>query len=318
MEPWVYIVIVNYKKWQDAKDCLETVLRSTYNRYTVFVIDNNSQNNSLEYLISWVKNTSNSSSSCLLPNEFKQSIPYNYFLDKDLPRTIDPIALSKLNFVQNTENRGFAAGNNLVLQHICEQDAYVWLLNPDMVIEENTLFELVNFANERPFKSVIGSVVKFFSDKNRVHLYGGAQINFNLATVNLITEKEAVSKIDFICGGSMFVHARHFKELGLLPENYFLYWEETEWCYKAKKEGYKMLVCPNAICYDKISTTIGKSFLADYYYTRNGLLFVSQFKKSKVPIAVFSAFLRLLKRSFQGQWHRSRGVYQGILTFLNR
>jgi GT2 family glycosyltransferase len=187
-----------------------------------------------------------------------------------------------------------------------------------MVVEPDTLSELVNFAISHPFKSVIGSVVKFHSDASRVHLYGGARVNFNSATVSLITQKKEIQYIDFVCGGSFFVHVNHFKQIGLLPEDYFLYWEETEWCYRAKKQGYKMLVCPTAICYDKISATIGKSFLADYYYTRNGLLFVSRFKKDKIKTAIFYAVLRLLKRLFQGQWSRTKGVYQGILEFLNR
>jgi hypothetical protein len=80
--------------------------------------------------------------------------------------------------------------------------------------------------------------------------------------------------------------------------------------------GYKMLVCTSAVCYDKISTTIGKSFLADYYYTRNGLRFISKFKKGKLPLVLISGFLRMSKRVFKGEWSRAKGVFQGMITFL--
>src|SRR4030095_3058863 len=51
--PKVYIVLLNYRKWEDCRDCLQSVLQSTYTNYAVFVVDNNSGNNSLEHLINW-------------------------------------------------------------------------------------------------------------------------------------------------------------------------------------------------------------------------------------------------------------------------
>jgi GT2 family glycosyltransferase len=268
----------------------------------------------------WAKNDLNdpSVSYRFSYEKLERPLSYGYFTDTDLSHTIDFSKIPKLNFIQNASNKGFAAGNNLIVQYLLEQNAYIWLLNPDMVVRKNTLSELVNFAGLHPFKSIIGSVVKFYSDLNKVHLYGGAKINFDSATVNLIKREQDILHIDFVCGGSMFVHASHFKEIGLLPEDYFLYWEEAEWCYRAKKKGYQMQICTTAVCYDKISTTIGKTFLADYYYTRNGLLFISKFRTKKVPMAVFYAVLRLSKRLVKGQWSRSKGVYKGILEFLKR
>lgn len=319
MLPRVYIVILNYKGWQDVIECLESVLRSNYDNYRVFVIDNNSQNNSLEYLIAWADTmTAVSDPMSSSSGNIDNRLSYKYFQSKDLSVGLNLEGLPKLSFVQNEENRGFAAGNNLVLQYLLKEDAYIWLLNPDMVVVKHTLWELVNFAGKHPLKSVIGCSVKFYSNQEKVYLYGGAKINLNSATVNLITEVKDIPTIDYICGGSMFAHAGHFNDIGLLSEDYFLYWEETDWCYQAKGRGYKMLVCTTAVCYDKISTTIGKSFLADYYYTRNGLLFTAKFKKKKVPLVLFSAVLRLIKRAMAGQWKRSKGVYKGIIAFLNR
>ncbi len=306
--PPVYIIILNYKNWEDVSECLQSVFRLTYKNFKVFVVDNNSGNGSLEKLMEWAKNYRNSGTI---------GIKFHFFQNNSLKKE-DLLNNAPLVFIQNDENKGFAAGNNLVLKHLKDEEGFVWLLNPDMVVEEDSLSELVKFAESNERRSIVGSIVKFYSDKKKVHLYGGARINFNSATVNLVTEKKEASKIDFICGGSVFVYAKHFKELGLLPEEYFLYWEETDWCYRAKQKGFEMLVCPTAVCYDKISTTIGKSFLADYYYTRNGLVFVSKFREKKIPIVLLSAVLRMMKRIFSGQWNRSRGVYEGILTFLRR
>ena len=115
-----------------------------------------------------------------------------------------------------------------------------------------------------------------------------------------------------------FTRANNFNTVGLLPENYFLYWEETDWCYTAKLKGYQLLVCPDAICYDKISTVIGKGFLSDYYYARNGLHFVAKFNKPYLWLALPLMGARWLKRIFTGRWDRARGVWIGTIDFLKQ
>jgi GT2 family glycosyltransferase len=110
--------------------------------------------------------------------------------------------------------------------------------------------------------------------------------------------------------------ASNFRELGVLPEEYFLYWEETDWCFRARQAGYELAVCTTAICYDKGGTTIGRGALADFFYTRNGLLFVSKYKKGKLAGALLFAGLRLTRRILSGQWSRAKGMSKGIAAFL--
>ena len=305
----VYIVVVNYREWQDVKECLESIFQSHYTDYKVFVVDNDSGNNSLEQLMKWLDSS-----------DLKTDRPIHkkYYTGAEFLNEIQIQDLPELVLVQHSENRGFAAGNNIVLRHLVNQDAYVWLLNPDMVVEKNTMSELVRFAKDQPRRSVIGAVVKYYSNPDRIHFFGGARINFNTATIVPVVKPEDVHTLDYIGGGSLFVHAGHFNELGLLPENYFLYWEETDWCYHAKQKGFAMIVCPTAICYDKISTSIGKSYLADYYYTLNGLTFISKYKKNRLPVVLSASFLRFMKRVVTGQWSRSKGVINGIVNFIKR
>ena len=310
--PRVYIVILNYKRWQDAKDCLHSVLHSTFKDFTAIVIDNDSQNDSLQHLISWTDNENTG-----VVKEAGKPLLYKFLQANEIGHHIDFDAFPVF-FVQNNTNSGFAAGNNLVLQFLLKNDAYIWLLNPDIVVKENTLEELIKFASHNSSKSIIGSVVKSFSSQNKIVLYGGARINYNSATVSLIKKEEDFRQVDFIYGGSLLTHTTHFREIGLLPEEYFLFWEEADWCYRASQKGYRMLTCNAAICYDKISTSIGKGFLANYYYTRNGLLFLSKYKKGKVAIALVFAILRAIVRVFTGRWDRARGVLRGVTKFLGR
>jgi GT2 family glycosyltransferase len=307
----VYIVILNYRRWQDVIECLDSVFRSVYKDFTVIVVDNDSQNNSLEYLKDWANGDT------VLDRKIATPIKYKYYHCKEMDASID-FNSSNLFFIQNATNAGFAAGNNLVLQFLLKNDAYIWLLNPDMVVKEDTLYELVEFVNHQPSISITGSVVKSFLHQDEIFLFGGAKINFNSATVSLIKKEHEIPQMDFVYGASLFAHTKHFKEIGLLPEDYFLFWEEADWCYQAKRKGYKLLVCKTAICYDKFSTSIGKGFLADYYYTRNGLLFLAKYKKEKIATAIVFATLRFIQRIITGKWSKARGVFKGIWAFLRR
>jgi GT2 family glycosyltransferase len=315
----VYVIILNYKNWKDAAECLETLFRSHYNNFTVIVIDNDSQNDSLEHLFVWADNNTLFSKrlSHFSKDILTKPISYKYFTGDAFTSEIKPVDLPPLVFIQNSKNKGFAGGINPVLSMLAKEDAYVWLLNPDMVVEETTLSDLETFATNHPNESIIGSVIKYYSSPAKIHLYAGGKINFNSATITMLKNKKELAQIDYVSGSSLFTHAKNFHRIGLLPEEYFLYWEETDWCYSAKMKGYNLRLCEKAVCYDKVSTSIGKSFLADYYYTRNGLQFLSKFKKRRIRIALFFTLLRFTKKILYLQPSRAKGVYQGMLSFLN-
>jgi len=126
----VYIVILNYKNWHDVIKCLESVFCSKYEHFKVFVIDNDSQNDSLQNLMDWATQFPAISSSAS-----------KYFLGRDLNKITDVASLPSLVFVQNEKNNGFAGGNNIVLHLLADQDAFIWLLNPDVIIADDALSE---------------------------------------------------------------------------------------------------------------------------------------------------------------------------------
>jgi len=303
----VYIVIVNYKNWQDTLECLESVFRSSYENFHVIVVDNYSQNNSIERLTKWADENS---------RKFSRPLKYVLLEKNEVNDSITPASLPPLTFIQNDSNAGFSAGNNIALRIIKETGGYFWLLNPDMVVEENTLNELVQFASLQSSKAIIGSVVFSYSGNRKLLFYGGANVNFMTATITMNRKANNETKLDYISGACLFSHISNLTTVGLLPERYFLCWEETDWCYIAKQKGLKFLVCSTAICYDKISTVIGKGYLADYYYVRNGLLFISKYRKNNLPFVLFFNMARFLKRVLTGQWRRAGGVLKGTIDFF--
>jgi GT2 family glycosyltransferase len=314
----VYIVILNYKKWQDVVECLKSVFHLNYKNFTAFVIDNDSQNDSLQHIQSWAKENDFLEQNQAAQTVFKEKKFFSFYTEKDLTGiTFNLKSLPQLVFIQNEQNTGFAGGNNKVLKTLAGQDAYIWLLNPDMEVHANSLSELLNCANEQPFKSIIGSIIRFQADGHKLQSYGAGKINFDSATITITRKKEQIPNIDFINGGALFFHASHLNDIGFLPEEYFLFWEETEWCFLAKRKGYRLHVCLRSICYHKVSSTIGCGFKAYFYYTRNGLLFVNKFKKEKTRQAILFQTLSIGRWIVSGKFSRAKGIYAGIKAFIN-
>jgi GT2 family glycosyltransferase len=303
-----YIVILNYKRWDETLGCIRSVFTSTYPAFRVIVIDNDSGNGSLERLAEDLGRR---------PIRFGRAdspvVPA--VMDAAAFSTADLGKLPEITLVQNLRNAGFAGGNNVALRRLLFEDAYIWLLNPDMTVVGNTLSEMIRMAELGP-DAVIGSVHYSFTQPERIIQLGGARVNYWSGNASFIRKAKDTGRLGYISGGSLLADAAVYRAVGVLPEDYFLYWEETDWCYRARQKGFRMVVCQEAITYDKRSTTIGSGFLADYFYTRNGLLFLKKYKRQFLPTAFLMAFFRIAKKLVLGQGARARGVAQGTLDFL--
>src|SRR5437762_4494693 len=112
-EPKVYVVILNYKKWQDTIECLTSVFQSSYKNFSIIVIDNDSQNDSLEQLLNWTQ---------------YEGCEYILLKKEEITSRDNVVLLPALTFIQNNSNTGFGAGNNIILRLLQHEDAYIWLL----------------------------------------------------------------------------------------------------------------------------------------------------------------------------------------------
>jgi len=303
-----YILVVNYKRWEEALECIRSVFASTYPNFKVILTDNRSDNQSLEMI-----------------RQDLEDKPVELPVSRGQLKTIlvrhqafASLAVSQLpdlTLVQNDANPGFAAGNNIALRAVMGEDAYIWLLNPDMTVAEDTLTEMIRCAQSGS-NTIVGAVHRSFYDHEKVILYGGARVNYWIGNNSFISKPEDIGRTGYISGGSLLTDASSFRTVGLLPEEYFLYWEETDWCYQAREKGFPIVVCERATCYDKRSTTIGNGFWADYFYTRNGLLFLKKFKRAYLPSALLMTFFRVAKKLALGQGGRAKGVMLGAIDFL--
>lgn len=318
----VYIIILNYKGWEDTIECLESVLRLNYPQFKVIVVDNYSPNESVERMRQWAEGQlcvwhgRNHPLKRLFATSLLKPVPYRFLTAAAWQHHIPIITDEPLFIVQAGSNDGFAAGNNLVIRHLLTLDAYIWLLNPDMVVEPDSLSQLVRFTESLPHKPVVGALIKDYLQPDQTLIYGGGQHRPWSGTITFLQNKHDLHRLDYVHGGSFFTHLSNFKKMGPLPEEYFLYGEESDWCHRAKQSGIQLTVCDAAICYDKVSTSIGKGFLAEYYYTRNALKFYQKYCPIYVPFILASNVLRVVKRLWQGQLDRVRAIITASWHFV--
>jgi len=317
--PKVYIVILNYNGWQDTIECLETVIRNNYLNYQVIVMDNNSPNNSMEYIKAWAEGKLDV---WVKPNHplrhlsfppVKKPIPYVYYtheeaekggnieLETKLAEKIPKGITTKypLIFIQAGENLGFAGGNNIGIKYALAKNdfEYIWFLNNDTVIEKDTLSKMVqkfeSYKKEGKKVGILGSKLLYYDRPNIIQGIGGIYNKWFAVAKHLgvfeedkgqYDNEQILDKIDYVIGASMLVSKEFIKEVGLMCEDYFLYFEELDWTLRGKEKGYQLGYCWQSKVYHKEGGSIGssskgsdKSEIADYYGLRNRILFTKKF-----------------------------------------
>lgn len=162
-------------------------------------------------------------------------------------------------------NGGFSYGNNLAIKEAKDKfmnsPEYVWLLNPDTSLLDDALTNLLNFAEEHSRAGIIGSRLedeagrpqrssfRFHSLKSE--LLSGLRLGITdkLFHRYLVSSKDIPSQpevVDWLAGASMFIRYSIIDDIGLMDENYFLYYEETDYCLQAQRSGWQCWYVPSS------------------------------------------------------------------------
>lgn len=294
----VYAVILNYNSYNDTIDCIQHLLKSTYAPLKIIVVDNHSPNQSTKYILTWLENE------MVLHNNF------SFFEGEDANIHFQ----SKITIIKAAKNGGFAKGNNIALAKLQYLDGFIFMVNPDVIVESDTVESLVHNIQGQVNKAILGC--SFYDYDTKAFQYSGVvQLKHLTGTVNEL-DNDGSGKVDYICGGAVFFHSKALQEIGLLPEDYFLYWEDADWCFVAKQKGYFLKNCKEAKVYDKGATSIGRGYVAEYYYTRNALIFHKKYGFQVYTIIVSNLLFRLPKKILLRQWNRAKAVMDGTIDFI--
>lgn len=305
----VAVLVLNWCNASDTIAAIESLRLSTAKDYKIIVCDNASGDGSEEAFLQWAScNTGEAAPSFI--TEHSGAIE------------IASAMAHRVVWVATGANGGFAAGNNVGLRIAMRHGAfeYFWLLNNDCLVDSDAMSALIARMESDQSIGICGAQVRYVNPAGRVQAYGGARHNRWTGCAKYIGHLAAFGEthpannveagLSYVCGASMFVRRELLANVGLLREDYFLYFEEIDWALRAKGR-YRLGYCPDAVVYHKEGATIGSSSdtrstsrLADFYLFRNRLRFTKRFFPYALPSVWIVMFLQALRRGLRGQRDR--------------
>jgi GT2 family glycosyltransferase len=242
MTPRVLIIVLTYNGVELTLQCLESLGRVTYPAFDVLVADNLSVDQT--------------------PQRVRAQFP-------------------DVRVVENGANLGFAAGNNVGLQiGLTEGYDYLLLLNNDTEVAPDFLTQLVEVAESNQQIGVVGPLIYYHERPDLIWSAGGF-VDWRNGVTPMRTNEvdtgqyQGITDVDFVTGCALLIRRAALEQAGPLDERFFMYYEETEWCVRIKRAGFRIVFAPQAKVWHKIplNARFDKEYLA-YYMTRNRLLFL--------------------------------------------
>lgn len=298
--PQVFCVILNWNNYTDTSECIDSLRQLSYDEFEVIVVDNGSSDGSGNRL-----------------REKYEDVTV-LFTDRNL---------------------GFGGGNNRGIREAMNRGAdYIWVLNDDVLIpESSTLSKLVSTLEENSDIGVVSPIVTEYPDTDKIWFREGyidwrsgrgGHRGARRKLVDLRLSGSKISKTDELIFGdylpfcSALVRTQIFEELGLYPEEYFLYYGDIDFCAQMRYEGFKIATHTGTKIYHKVSASseTRRSSTHLYYLSRNRLLFKRRWKNrvscSFYLIYVWWVVLNTVDLVYSGNWlglqALALGIFDGI------
>jgi len=318
----VWILLLNWRNAPDTIACLDSIMACVDSEISgVIICDNGSEDGSIEEFQNWQDNNKVSS------KHFK----YDRAGFIDLSKQANQGNGLPVYIIDNGNNLGFAAGNNIGLEYLkgYEDFDYVFLLNNDTLVQDRTVSALVEEFSNDPKLGLCGSKVVYEHTRNKVQAYGGATFNkwFGRA-VNIGSmqdsatnenKEQVVSKLDYILGAAMMISKPCLMQVGNMEERYFLYYEEIDWAVRIKKANFSLGYAPKSVVYHKEGASIGSSFdksnrslLSTYYLTASKVRFSIKNYPFLLPTVIMFSLLQVIRASLKGEIKVAKIILLGL------
>lgn len=246
------VVVLNYQNADDTLRCVDSLQRSDHRNLFPIVVDNRSDPSVLEEL-----------------------------------RALDP----RIPVLRNPTNLGYAGGNNVGIEAALDLDAdAVWILNPDTTVEPTTASVLVRALATDPTIGIVGSRIlhggsnplTIAANGGAIDLgRGGASSHIDSGELDAETPARPFADVGYVTGDSMMVRSEVFARVGMLPEDYFLYFEETDFNLKVRQDGWRTAVDQRSRVHHfrQSHGPLPRAYYI-YYYLRNRLLFADRWTQT--------------------------------------
>jgi GT2 family glycosyltransferase len=288
MQPKIYLLILNWNGWKDTLICLESAFRQSWPNLRVVVIDNGSHDDSVAQIQRWADGTVAAS----VPGDntvpVAKPLPvitYDRSMAEQGGVTAQEEELAALNgqglvLITSGANLGFAGGNNIGIRYACAAGAdYIMLLNNDAMFRAaDTLAVMAGFMEKTHHAGACGAMM-FFPDGTPQQTYGNfpgvlRTLSYLFPLFKLLPRQWLKGrrscvvpqqglvkpfKIDWPSGASLMVRSAVIGDVGLMDEDYFLYMEETDWCFRMRAKGWQRYLVPTAEVIHAFGGSVGKA-----------------------------------------------------------
>lgn len=281
------IITINYNGLRDTCALIESI---PFNDKTeVIVVDNASKNDEA--------------------SEIKQRFPHVYI-------------------IRSKKNLGFAGGNNLGIQ--AAKGKYLFIINNDTIFKDFNAQALIDRLESTPAIGMVCPKIRFAWGTNPIQYAGYTPLS-NVTVRNKAIgfgeedhgQYESAHPTPYAHGAAMLIKREAIEKVGLMPECYFLYYEELDWSMMFTRTGYQIWYDPACTIYHKESQATGQnSPLRTYYITRNRLLLVKRnypciYKWLALNYLLCMVFPKdLIKYAIHGHWSLLTATSQGIYDFI--
>ncbi|MCE5307544.1 MAG: glycosyltransferase family 2 protein [Acidobacteriales bacterium] len=291
-EPRITALILNTNRREDTLACLASLVIGTYKNLRIILLDNNSTDGTVEAV--------------------EERFP-------------------DVNVLKLKENRGYAGNNNVGIGAAINGGAdWLFVLNEDTVVDSDCVARLAAAGESDPTIGIVGPTVYHHNEPNIIQSAGGIigpyweSLHLNRDEPNLSHNLEP-RPVDWISGCGIMVRRQVVEDVGAIDERYFYYWEETEWCIRARRAGWRILHVPAAKLWHKgVQRDYRPPASVTYYATRNRLLTLA---KHRAPLTVWigagAQIVRTLTSwAIRPRWkcmtaHR-HAMWRGVVDFLFR
>jgi len=249
----VGVVILNWNGKADTLACLASLFRCTYPSFHVYMVDNASQDGSVETVL-------------------------QQFGDKP-----------NLTVVESGGNLGFSGGNNVGMRRALEDGMrYVILLNNDTEVEAGFLAPLVQAMEADPNIGVVTSKIYYIEPSNKVWFFGGYMdrntgLGGPIGGGMLDTGQFGHAiECDYATGCALMTSADMIRKIGYLDDAYFYLCEDVDFCFRVADAGYRIVALPNSVLWHKVSASLvggDESPFRLYFRARNQMMLVARNKK---------------------------------------
>jgi GT2 family glycosyltransferase len=328
----IAVIVVNFRTPAETLECLESLLnlRSGHALHVV-IVDNASGDDSVQLLSEWAASRPGSSRT-----DDTSAVPADV-VDRAHFRIRPPHADGRpttLTIVAVSRNLGFAGGVNVGLKIAAARrsTAYFWLLNSDTVVDPESLLPLLHASHQTGDFAIVGSTLVYYDAPTVVQAAAGAKYMPILGrsrhigkmhSFRDVMEWDTNLKLDYIVGASMFFSRSVLDRVGQLPEQYFLYFEEVDWCATARQKGIVLTWAKGSRVLHKEGRSIGsRRFFARqsdagfYYLCRNSMLYTWKKHPWLLPTVVVLNFLQGLRYLSLGDASKVRVLGRAFLDFF--